>query len=493
MSRKGERESTVDRFADALPGLVWTALPNGEVDFVNRRWCEFTGLTAAESRGRGWLAAIHPDDVGALTESWQAALTAGTSLDTDARMRGDGIYRWFLFRANPTRDDAGKIIKWHGTNIDIHNRKRVDEELRRSEAFLAEGQRLSSTGSFTWNMNSDVLTLSGECRRIFDFARDGPVTPERIADRIHPEDRPAWREKERRARAGSAIDFEVRLLMPGGSIKYLHLIAYPGRDLTGRPELFGVVQDMTERRLSDDALGRVRSELARVARVTSLGQLTASIAHEINQPLSGISINAGLCLRMLTNDPPDIEGALQTARRTIRDVERASDVIARLRVLFLKGSGATEAVDLSAATDEVITLLSSELQRQGVISRTELADNLPPVTGDRVQLQQVITNLIMNASEAMSGIDDRPRELTVTTARDENDYVRMTVRDSGPGVDPKEFEKIFEAFYTTKTGGMGIGLSVSRSIIESHHGKLWAASNTEHGAAISFCLPPGIR
>ena len=473
---------------DALPGLIWTALANGDFDFVNQRWCDFTGLTNANSRGRGWLAAIHPDDIGALTETWQAALAAGTPLDTDARIRGDGVYRWFLFRANPLRNEAGTIIKWHGTNIDIHNRKRVDEELRRNEAFLIEGQRLSSTGSFSWNMNSDILNVSGECRRIFNFALDEAVTPERIADRIHPEDRSIWREKERQGRAGSEIDFDVRLQMPDASIKYLHLTAYPGRDLTGRPELFGVVQDVTERRLSDDALGRVRSELARVARVTSLGQLTASIAHEINQPLSGISINAGVCVRMLTSDPPDVKGALETARRTIRDVERASDVIARLRVLFSKGSSTTEAVDLSAATDEVIVLLASELQRQRVILRTELTAGLPPVIGDRVQLQQVITNLIMNASEAMSAVDERPRELTIATTHDANDCVRLTVRDSGPGLDPREIDNIFEPFYTTKTGGMGIGLSVSRSIIESHHGELWADS-TREGAAFSFALP----
>jgi C4-dicarboxylate-specific signal transduction histidine kinase len=387
----------------------------------------------------------------------------------------------------------GNIVKWYGTNVDIQHRKRVDEELRRSEAFLAEGQRLSSTGSFLWNMNADVLALSDECRRIFDFERDVPVTPERIADRIHPEDIPLWRETERQARAGSQIEYEIRLRMPDESIKYLRLIAHQGLDLSGQPELFGVVQDITERRLSDDVLGRVRSELARVARVTSLGQLTASIAHEINQPLSGIAINAGSCLRMLANAPPNVEGALETARRSIRDVDRASNVIKRLRVLFSKGDSATEAVDLNEATREVIALLSRELQRHRVISRTELADDLPSVIGDRVQLQQVILNLIMNAAEAMSGVDDRPRELTITTEHDENDRIRLTVQDAGPGLDPRNIDKIFDAFYTTKIGGMGIGLSVSRSIIESHHGQLWAAPTAARGAAISFSLSPRVE
>jgi signal transduction histidine kinase len=192
---------------------------------------------------------------------------------------------------------------------------------------------------------------------------------------------------------------------------------------------------------------------------------------------------------MLAGDPPDVDGASETARRTIRDGHRASDVIARLRTLFSKGDATTESVHLNEATREVIALSGSELQRSQVILRTDLADDLPPITGDRVQLQQVILNLLLNASEAMSGIDDRPRELAIRTERDEGDRVRLTVQDVGPGLDPQGLEKIFDAFYTTKNGGMGIGLSVSRSIIESHRGQIWALPNEGPGATFSFSLP----
>ena len=226
-----------------------------------------------------------------------------------------------------------------------------------------------------------------------------------------------------------------------------------------------------------------------MARVTSLGALTASIAHEVSQPPSGIITNAGTCLRMLAADPRNVDGARETARRTIRDGNRASDVITRLRALFSKKDVTTEPVDLNEATREVIALSSSELQRSRVILRAELAEDLPPVAGDRVQLQQVILNLLRNASDAMSGVDDRPRRLVIRTERDEDDRVRLTVQDTGVGFEPQAVGRLFEAFYTTKSGGMGIGLSVSRSIIESHRGRLWAAPNDGPGATFSFSIP----
>jgi signal transduction histidine kinase len=219
--------------------------------------------------------------------------------------------------------------------------------------------------------------------------------------------------------------------------------------------------------------------------------LTASIAHEINQPLSGIVTNASTCLRMLAADPPNVDGARETARRTIRDGNRASEVITRLRALFSKKEATIESVDLNEATREVIALSLSELQRNRVILRTELASDLPVVKGDRVQLQQVVLNLLRNASDAMSAVDDRPRHMVITTEREEGDRVRLTVQDAGVGLDPQAMDRLFEAFYTTKNDGMGMGLSVSRSIIERHHGRLWAAPNDGPGATFSFSIPCG--
>ncbi len=366
--------------------------------------------------------------------------------------------------------------------------------LRRSEAFLSEAQRLSSTGSFLWHVPTDEITWSEQLYRIYELDPSVPVTRELIASRVHPEDLAPLQEMIARVRVdGSSFEREHRLQMPDRSVKHLHMVAHATRDQDGQLEYIGAVQDVTERRLSEEALGKVRSELARVARVTSLGALTASIAHEVNQPLSGIITNASTCLRMLAADPPNVDGARETARRTIRDGERASDVIARLRALFSKKGTTSEPVDLNEATREVIALLRSELQRSRVILRSELADDLLPVKGDRVQLQQVILNLLLNASDAMSGVDDRPRQLVIRTQRDEGAHARLIVQDAGVGFDPQDAERLFEAFYTTKSEGMGIGLSVSRSIIESHHGRLWAAPNDGPGATFSFSIPPGLR
>ncbi len=255
--------------------------------------------------------------------------------------------------------------------------------------------------------------------------------------------------------------------------------------------IMALSEDVTEQHEAKAALDKARSDLAQVARISTLNALTASIAHELNQPLSGVITNASTCTRMLAADPPNVEGACETARRTIRDGNRASEVVTRLRALFTKKESATESVDLNDATREVLALSSGDLERNRVIVRTDLAGDLPLVTGDRVQLQQVILNLLRNASDAMSTIDDHPRELVIMTERNENDGVRLSVKDTGVGIDPQIEAKLFEAFHTTKDDGMGIGLFVSRSIMESHQGRLWAIQNEGHGATFLFSIPCG--
>ena len=487
-----DRERNLKLIIDTIPALAWSARPDGSAEFFSQHYLDFIGLSAEQASGWGWTAAVHPDDLSGLGATWQRILASDAPGEAEVRLRRqDGEYRWFLFRVNPLRDEFGSIVKWYGTNTDIDDRRRAEEELRRNEEALAEGQRLSATGSFSWSVDPERIAFSEELYRIFEFERDTPVTLERIATRVHPEDRHLLADKVAGGRgAGGDHDYEMRLLMSDGSVKYLHTICHDTRDRSGRREFIGVLQDVTRRRLAEEALSKARSELARVARVATLGTLTASIAHEVNQPLAGIITNAGTCLRMLDAAPPDIDGARETARRTIRDGDRAADVIARLRALFTNKTFTPESVNLNEAAREVIAVSSSDLQRNRVVVQAELADDLPTITGDRTQLQQVILNLLRNASDAMAGVDDRPRQLLVRTEREDGDRVRLTVRDAGVGLDRQNMDKLFTAFHTTKSDGMGIGLSISRSIVENHRGRLWGQPNDDGpGATFAFSIP----
>jgi C4-dicarboxylate-specific signal transduction histidine kinase len=289
-----------------------------------------------------------------------------------------------------------------------------------------------------------------------------------------------------RAMAGTDPDFYFRILTSRGVVKHLRGFAHRIAD---RPVFVGAVQDVTASKMAQEALNRAGAELAHVSRMTALSALTASIAHEVNQPLSGIVTNAGTCLRMLDAAPPDIAGARETARRTIRDGNRASDVITRLRLLFSKREFTLEPVDLNEVTRELIALSSNELQRNRVILQSELGESLPTVTGDRIQLQQVILNLVRNAADALADVHDRPRHLSIKTEGENGNRVRVTVRDAGVGLTLENLDSVFNAFYTTKSGGMGIGLFVSRSIIEKHHGRLWAEPNDGPGATFAFSVP----
>jgi PAS domain S-box-containing protein len=476
---------------DSIPGLVALLTPAGEVEVVNPQLVEYCGRTLEELKLWGTSDTVHAEDLPRVVQLFTGSITSGNPYDFETRIRRfDGVYRWFQVRGLPVRDANGRILRWCALHTDIDERKRAEDALKRSKAFLAEGQRLSRLGSFSWRVETDEITWSEELYRIFGFERDVPVTLDLIGTRVHPEDIPLMNDMVERAR-GAVRDFEYehRLLMPDDSVKYLHLIAHGIRDNDGRLEYIGAVQDVTQRQISEEALAKARSELAHVARVTSLAMLTASIAHEVNQPLSGIVTNASTCLRMLTLDPPNVDGARETARRTIRDGNRASDVITRLRALFSKKDAIAERVDLNDATREVIALSLSELQRDRVILRCELAGDLPLVTGDRVQLQQVILNLLRNGSDAMNTVHDRPRKLLIRTERDQGDRALLSVKDAGIGFNPQSMDKLFQAFYTTKNDGMGIGLSVSRSIIEQHQGRLWATLNDGPGATVSFSIP----
>jgi PAS domain S-box-containing protein len=485
---KSERDLRL--FVDTIPAGAALMSASGEVELVNKQLCSYFGKTSEELRNWQMTDALHPEDFPRVLEAIHHSLSTGEPYDSEERHRRfDGIYRWFRVRALPIRDDDGAILRWNILHIDIDDRKRADEELRRSEAFLAQGEAVSETGSFLWDLETGHFRWSEQLYRIFEWESGSPVTIERVMRQVHPQDIPDIEEMVRRARVGLDSEFVRRLLMPNQSVKYVHFVARSTGDRDGRPAYLGSIQDVTERRLAEEALNKVRSELAHASRAMSLGVLTASIAHEVNQPLAGIVTNASTCLRMLAADPPDLDGARSTAQRTLRDAHRAADVIQRLKAMFARKDSVTELVDLNEAAREVLTLSSSELRDSGIVVGIDFAAELPLVIGDRIQLQQVLLNLILNAADAMKETSDKPRDLLVATMRENACEVRLSVRDSGSGFDPEIAGKLFEAFYTTKSKGMGVGLSISRSIIESHGGRIWAMPNRGPGATFSFTVP----
>jgi PAS domain S-box-containing protein len=483
-------ERNLSLMLNALPIYVHVLRTDGSVLYANQAVLDYFGVTLEDVQREGYRARFfHPEDVERLREERREALTRAVPFENEQRtLRKDGKYRWFLIRYNPLLDEQGRIDRWYVVALDIEDRKRTEAELRQAYLHLTEAQRLSKTGSFISDLLSDEHNWSEEALRIFEFDPGTKVTAEMVRDRVHPEDLPPIDALIARGIRCTDVDFVFRIVTSRG-VKHVRGFVHLIEQVTGQPLFCGALQDVTESKAAEEALDSARSELAHIARITTLNALTASIAHEINQPLSGIITNAGTCLRMLDGDPPNVDGARETARRTVRDGNRASGVVSRLRALFSKKELTLEPLDLNEATREVIALSLSDLQRNRVILRSELAEDLPPVIGDRVQLQQVILNLLRNASDAMAGVDDRPRHLLIRTQQEGDDPVRLSVQDTGTGINPQDLEKLFEAFYTTKSGGMGIGLSVSRSIIERHRGHLWAEPNDGPGATFSFSIP----
>jgi signal transduction histidine kinase len=360
--------------------------------------------------------------------------------------------------------------------------------LKQHKTLLAEIERVSSTGAFCWHPATASMTCTDEVYRIFEMEGTVPLTLQLIRTRIHPKDLTLLDNMVERTSARES-GFEYQLRLRGETVKYLLLSARRSDDANNQGLYIGAIQDVTRLCLLEEAIGNVRRELARLSRVSNLGSLTASVAHEVNQPLAGIMTNAGTCLELLGTEQPDLDAARETARRTIRDGERACEVIARLRALFENRGGQTESIDLNVVAREVIALSCSDLHRQQVTLRAEFAHELPLITGDRVQLQQVILNLLLNGAEAMSPIEDRPRQLLVSTGTSAAGHVLLSVQDTGVGYETHDAQRLFEPFYTTKNGGIGIGLSVSRSIIENHGGHLWAEHNAGPGATFAFSIP----
>jgi PAS domain S-box-containing protein len=496
-SKIKKSEASLRLIIDTIPALAWSIEPDGSVEFVNRRWSNYTGLTIEQARGSGWMSVVHQEDIGWMSEQRRMAMASGKPFELESRMRRhDGQYRWFINRADPLLDEKGKIVKWYGTNTDIDDRKRAEEALRRSENYLAEAQRLTHSGSWVFNILTGALVHSSEeHRRLFGFdPGKGIPSFDELVSRIHPEDRTfALREFDATIPSGKDFDAHFRIVLPDGAIRYVYGTGHPVFNQSGDVhEFIGMVMDVTERRRAEEALRQAQADLAHVSRLTTMGELTASIAHEVNQPLTAVVNNANASISLLPKDTPDLEEVREALADIIDDANRASDVIARIRQLAKRAPVEKSLLDMRDVVQDVLALARFELAARKVTINTDLSQDLPSISGDRVQLQQVLLNLVINGMDAMNQVEESKRVLTVCGRREKNDgtfEARLSVSDSGVGFKPEEMDRLFEAFYTTKPQGMGMGLAISHSIIEAHGGRLWAELNQGPGATFLFSLP----
>jgi PAS domain S-box-containing protein len=400
---------------------------------------------------------------------------------------------------------------------EVAERQRAEDDLRRSEAYLAEGQRLSHTGSWRWNVLSGEVFWSREVFRIFDL--DPAETHPNLAmlkQVIHPEDRDSFNQRVDRApREGEGYEIDFRIVLSNGSVKYVHSVGHPVLSESGAVcEFYGVLVDVTEqhqarvalekayaalrtevaeRQRAQEAFNQAQAHLAHVNRVMAMAELTAFIAHELNQPLAAVVTSANACERWLAGNAPDIEKARDALGRIVKAGMMASEVVARNRALFQRSTSERQRLDVNEVIRETTDLLRHEAMRHGVSMQTELAADLPAVTADRVQLQQVLVNLLMNGLDAIKATADQSGELHIRSRRMNSKEVLIMVQDSGVGLDAELVEKVFSPFFTTKSHGLGLGLTISRSIVESHGGRLWAVPSPSRGATFQFTLPAEVR
>lgn len=418
-------------------------------------------------------------------------------LDRSGRWEGelihtrlDGTAVTVASRWSVQTDEQGHAVGVMETNNDISERKQAEDALRRSESYLAEAQRLSRTGSFGWNVASGKIVWSTETWRIFDYHTTIQPTIELALQRIHPQDLPLVRSMMERAPLEQKDwSLEHRLLMPDSSVKHVQVVAHAVKDTAGNLEFVGAVMDVTAAKRAEEEMQQTRNSLTHANRVTTLGEMTASIAHEVNQPIAAVVVNAGAALRWLAANPPNHSEVEKALSRILKDGNRAGDVIARTRALAKRLPQRNDGLDINDAIREVIALTRSEADSHRISLHSKLERDLPLVSGDRVQLQQVVLNLVVNAIQAMAGEAEGARELKISSRRSDTKGVLVAVEDTGPGLDPADLDRAFDAFYTTKSDGIGLGLAICRSIIEAHDGKLWASSNKPGGAIFQFSLP----
>ncbi len=468
---------------------MWRTSPDGENEYVNQRLLDFTGGSLEDYSGLGWLRPLHPDDVDETTRVWQEALEAESPYRTIFRFRrADGAYRWFDVRGDPLRDKNGQILSWYGVLFDIDDRKKAEEAVATSEQnlrFLTE-----TIPALVWRASPDGNQDYAN-QRFLDFIGQSMEASAGVGwlQFLHPEDVDStMRLWQKASESGTPIHVVYRLRRADGVYRWFDVRGEPLRDSNGQVlSWYGVLFDIDDSRKTAEELRQTRSRLSRAMQLATVAELSASIAHEINQPLAAVVANGEACQTWLSKSPPNIERARLTAERAVRDGKSAAEVVSRIRGLFRQSAPAKTLLDLNGVIREAINLMSDEILKNAVSAETELDPALPAAMADRVQMQQVLINLVSNAIESMEGALGHSKVLSIRSGRNERNAIRIEVQDRGSGIsDP---ESIFDPLFTTKEYGMGMGLTICRSIVQAHGGHLWAARNQDVGTTVTFTLP----
>ncbi len=489
-------EENLSLIINSLPVLVWSARPDGSADFVNKSWLDYAGRPADQILEWGFLDLYHPDDIPSMVDIWKRDLEHSDHTVLKGRIRGaDGNYRWFYFSGRKLVDANG-VVRWFGCNIDIEDLQRAEIALRDSEAALRESEHklnliINTIPAMAWSCTPDGR-LEYFNRNLIDYV--GLPFDEIVGfgfyRMFHPDDvepmRAAWDEIVA-SKISRPVDARIR--RADGEYRWFNLRQSPLLDADGNVvRWYGVVVDIEDRKRAEESLRQSQSDLAHVTRMTATGELAVSIAHEVNQPLMAIVTSAGTCLRWLQPGHTDLEQARMAAERVVRDGHRAGDIITSIRAMAQKSPARMEQTDLQGALHEVLSLLTGELQRREIEVGLDMGELPIEVVGDRTQLQQVVLNLVMNSAEAMTA-SPRAKRIAIRCAV-QKQRVIVSISDTGRGVPVGELDRIFEAFYSTKADGIGMGLSICRSIVEAHGGRIWASEAENGGGAVfSFTLP----
>jgi PAS domain S-box-containing protein len=484
--RRNERE--LRTLVEAIPAYVGTALPDGSVDFISQSWLDYTGFSREQGMGWGWGSAIHSEDFDRVVASWRAGLAAGAPVEHELRWRrADGTYHWFLYRSLPLRDDGGNVVKWYGTLMNIDALKETENALRTREHQLLG--IIETIPSMLWS-NSPA----GEVTHINQRIREYYGAPlEEFVNRgwesfIHPDDQEVTAKAFFRAMdTGESYSAIHRLRRADGEYRWHHTRGEPLRDAQGKIiQWYGLSVDIDERKRAEDHLRDTRIKLSRASKIATVAELSASIAHEINQPLMAVLANAQAAKRWLAANPPNLTKTNASIERILRNIRSADETMQSIRALFKRESFEKRQANIPDMMGVAVRFVREDPNKRSVLIDCHFDAHLPAVSVDQIQIQQVFINLILNAVEAMDGSGIPPLVKVRAALTDQNELL-VQVIDNGPGVD--DTERIFDAFVTTKESGMGIGLAVSRSIVEAHDGRLWAENNPDGGATFNIALP----